>query len=227
MADFYVVATPIGNLEDVTFRAIGILSSVDVILCEDTRVTMRLLQRYNINTPLLSYHARSGAAKTTAILSLIKSGKTLALVSDAGTPTISDPGSELVSAIRGTFPDMKIVPIAGASAVAAALSASGLPSSDFLFLGFLPHKKGRETLFKEITASKRTVVFYESVHRAIKTLTRLSELLSDKRKVVVARELTKVFEELVVGSATEVLAKFTAHPDTVKGEFVIMVGSEK
>lgn len=222
----YVVGTPIGNLEDVTMRAIAVLSSVDLILCEDTRVTTRLLARYHIETPMLSYHARSGASKVNAILKLLEAGKTVALVSDAGTPGISDPGSQLVGVVREKFPLLPIVAIPGASAVVAALSISGLPSSDFLFLGFLPHKKGRETLFKEIVASKRTVVFYESPHRILKTLEKLDALLPSERRVIVARELTKIFESVISGSASQVFAHFKEHTDQVRGEFVVMVGSQ-
>lgn len=221
---FYVVGTPIGNLEDITMRAVAVLSSVDLILCEDTRVTARLLGRYHIETPMLSYHARSSLNKTNAILKLLEAGKTTALVSDAGTPGISDPGSQLVAAVREKFPLLPIVAIPGPSAAVSALSISGLPSSDFLFLGFLPHKKGRETLFKEILASKRTTVFYESPHRILKTLEKLNAILPSERRVMVARELTKIFESVVAGCASDVYAHFQEHADEVRGEFVVMVG---
>lgn len=220
-----MVGTPIGNLEDITMRAIAVLTSVDLVLCEDTRVTMRLLEHYHIETPMLSYHSHSGASKVSAILKLLETGKSVALVSDAGTPGISDPGSQLVAAVREKFPHLPIIAIPGPSAVATALSISGLPSSDFLFLGFLPHKKGRETLFKEILASKRTSVFYESPHRILKTLEKLNVLLTAKRQVMVARELTKIYESIISGSASEVLAHFIAHPDQVRGEFVVMVSA--
>jgi len=225
MQVFYVVATPIGNMEDMTLRAIRILKESDLILCEDTRVTGKLRSRYEIETPTMSYHSQSKLAKVETILEMIKEGKTLALVSDAGTPTISDPGSFLVATIREHFPELHIVSIPGPSAVAGALSISGLPASDFLFLGFLPHKKGRETLFAEIVESKRTVVFYESPHRILKTLESLASKLEKGRRVVIARELTKVFEQTVSGTALEVLAYFTDTPDKVKGEFVVMVGA--
>ena len=157
MPTLYVVATPIGNLEDITLRAVRTLKEVDFILCEDTRVTKNLLKRYEIDRPLISYHAQSRLSKVEKIFGLLEEGKNLALVSDAGTPTISDPGCLLVSQIRERFGDsVLIVPIPGASASVAALSTSGFPTSEFLFLGFLPHKKGRETLFKEIATSKRT-----------------------------------------------------------------------
>ena len=225
MATLYVVATPIGNLEDISPRALETLTSVDVILCEDTRVTKKLLARYGIHTPTLSYHSQSGITKIEKILDILREGKSLALVSDAGTPSISDPGSFLVSKIRAELPDTVIVTIPGPSAVVAALSLSGLPSSDFLFLGFLPHKKGRETLFREIEESKRTVVFYESPHRIMKTLEHLRSLGPDRR-VVVARELTKMHEETISGSPQEVFDFFHLHQDRIRGEFVIMVSGK-
>jgi 16S rRNA (cytidine1402-2'-O)-methyltransferase len=173
-AKLYIIATPIGNMEDVTLRAIRILGEVDTILCEDTRETKKLLQRYEINKPTLSYHAQSKLSKVEKIFELLQAGRDLALVSDAGTPTISDPGCMLVDQVRAEFgADVEIIPIPGASAVLSALSVSGFPTSEFVFLGFLPHKKGRETLFREITSSKRTVVFYESPHRMEKTLASL------------------------------------------------------
>ncbi len=224
MPTLYIVATPIGNLEDITFRAVRILGEVDVVLCEDTRVTAKLLQRYEISKPLVSYHSQSKLSKTEKIFEFLSEGKNLALVSDAGTPCISDPGVMLVSQVREKFGDeVKIIPIPGASAVISALSASGFPSSEFLFLGFLPHKKGRETLFKEIAVSERTVAFYESPHRILKTLESLKKFAPEK-KVIVARELTKIYEEMPFGSAEELLARFTEHPDTVRGEFVVLVG---
>jgi 16S rRNA (cytidine1402-2'-O)-methyltransferase len=224
MPTLYIIATPIGNLEDITLRALRMLKEADVILCEDTRVTKKLLQKYDIAKHTLSYHAQSGLAKIEKIIALLEEGKHLALVSDAGTPGISDPGSMLVSRIREHFNDkVTIEAIPGPSAVTTALSAAGVPASEFLFLGFLPHKKGRETLFREILDSKRTVVFYESPHRIMKTLARLAELLSPSRRVVIARELTKMHEEFVPGSGDEVLAHFQAHPETVRGEFVVVV----
>lgn len=224
MPTLYIIATPIGNLEDITLRALRVLKEVDVILCEDTRTTQKLLQKYDIATPTLSYHSHSGLAKVEKIFELLEGGKNLALVSDAGTPTISDPGVLLVSQVKEKFGnDVAIVPVPGPSAVIAALSASGLPSSDFLFLGFLPHKKGRETLFKEIALSKRTTVFYESPHRILKTLESLKKHLGDNRKIVLARELTKIYEEIVTGTAQELLMYFEKNKNKVKGEFVVMV----
>ena len=224
MPTLYVVATPIGNLEDVTLRAIRILKEVDLILCEDTRVTKRLLMRYEIDRPTMSYHAQSKLSKAEKIIALLAEGKNLALVSDAGTPTISDPGCLLVAQVRAKFGDVvNIIPVPGPSAVLAALSISGFPSSEFIFLGFLPHKKGRETMFKEIAISEKTIVFYESPHRIMKALESLKQHLGPKRRMCVSREITKIHEEHVFGMAEEVLAHFTAHPDRVRGEFVVVV----
>jgi len=224
MSKFYVVATPIGNLGDITFRAIETLKSVDLILCEDTRVTKNLLNKYNINKPTMSYHAQSKLAKTDKIIELLEEGKNLALVSDAGTPGISDPGALLVSQIKGKFSEseVQVVPIPGVTAIITALSASGLPTHEFTFLGFLPHKKGRETLFKEIAAAQRTFAFYESPHRILKTLESLQKFCPDK-KVCIARELTKIYEEFKTGSPAELLEYLTKNPVKQKGEFTVLV----
>lgn len=222
---FYVVGTPIGNLEDITYRAVRILSEVDLILCEDTRVTINLLNKYEIKKPTMSYHSQSKLSKMDKILEMIREGKTLALVSDAGTPTISDPGAVLVSKIRETFSDIEIIAIPGASALVSALSVSGLPASEFTFLGFLPHKKGRETLFKEIADMKRTVIFYESPHRIMKTLDSLKKYVGE-RKVVIAREISKIYEQIVSGTSNEVEKYFLDNEDKIRGEFVVLV-SEK
>ncbi len=225
----YVIATPIGNLGDLTFRALETLKSVDMVLCEDTRVTGKLFAHYDIGTPTMSYHAQSKLSKHEKILDLLREGKSLAIVSDAGTPTISDPGVMLIEMIKRELPEVKIVAVPGASALTAALSISGIPSPQFTFYGFLPHKKGRETLFKEIakyqgsTSILKTAVFYESPHRIMKTLESLVKYLPEDRKVVIARELTKVFEETISGSATEVLNYFKINPDKVRGEFVVIV----
>jgi 16S rRNA (cytidine1402-2'-O)-methyltransferase len=223
MSKLHVIGTPIGNLEDISPRALSVLKEVDVILCEDTRVTKKLLNHYEIKTKTLSYHSQSGEAKIEKVIELLKEGNDLALVSDAGTPAISDPGSFLISRIRKESPDTEIITIPGPSAVISALSISGLPSSSFLFLGFLPHKKGRETLFKEIADSEKTVAFYESPHRIMKTLDRLTEVLEDTRTVVIARELTKMFEQTVSGTPQEVLEYFNTNEDKQRGEFVVIV----
>ena len=225
MAKFYVVGTPIGNLEDITFRAIETLKNVDLILCEDTRTTQKLLAKYVINTKTASYHAHSKTTKKDFIFKLLAEGQDIALVSDAGTPCISDPGVLIVSQIREHFKDDKveIIPIPGASALISALSVSGIPSSEFLFLGFLPHKKGRETLFKEIANSTRTSVFYESPHRFMKTLDSLAKYLTPERKIVIGRELTKVFEQILSDTPAEIIKYFEINKDKMRGEFVVIV----
>ncbi|MEX0933953.1 MAG: 16S rRNA (cytidine(1402)-2'-O)-methyltransferase [Candidatus Paceibacterota bacterium] len=220
----YIIATPIGNLEDISARALRILSEVDLIVCEDTRVTKKLLSHYAIATPTESYHAQSSRAKENKLLSLLRDRKHLALVSDSGTPTISDPGCRLISRAHEFPEEISLIAIPGPSAVIAALSLSGFSASNFLFLGFLPHKKGRETLFNEIAQAKYTVVFYESPHRILKTLASLQDHLDDTRALVVARELTKVYEEVKRGNAREILTYFSENPEKVRGEFVVVVG---
>ena len=223
MSKFYIIATPIGNLGDITLRAIETLKNVDLILCEDTRVTKKLLDKYNISKPTMSYHAQSKLSKTNKIFELLENGKDIALVSDAGTPGISDPGALLVSEIKEKFNDMvNVIPIPGPTALITALSASGLPTHEFTFLGFLPHKKGRETLFKEIAVSKRTMVFYESPHRILKTLESLRKFCPDK-KVCIARELTKIYEEFKIGTAGEIIEYFEKNKDKQRGEFTVIV----
>ncbi len=220
-----VVATPIGNMEDITLRALRVLKEADLILCEDTRHTKQLLARYEIRTPTLSYHAQSGTAKYEKIFALLEEGRHLALVSDAGTPTISDPGARLVGELRERFGEtLTLEAIPGASALTAALSIAGLPASEFLFLGFLPHKKGRETLFAELAKSARTVVFYESPHRLMKTLETLARILPESRQLAVCRELTKLHESVVRSAPSVVLEHFRTHPDQVRGEIVLVVG---
>ena len=235
MSKFYVVATPIGNMGDITLRAIETLKEVDLILCEDTRETKKILNKYSINTPTMSYHSQSKLNKIDKIFELLEEGKNLALVSDAGTPTISDPGAMLISQIKERFNmstnsaiaenvnmSVNVIPIPGATAVITALSASGLPTHEFTFLGFLPHKKGRETLFKEIAESKRTMVFYESPHRILKTLESLQKFCPNK-KVCIAREITKIYEEFKTGSPAELLKYLTKNPIKQKGEFTVIV----
>lgn len=225
MGKLYIVATPIGNLEDITLRAIRILKEADLILCEDTRQTKKLVGHYKISAPLLSYHQHSKFKRVESILEKLKMGKSLALVSDAGTPGISDPGNKLIEEIVEKLPATEIFAIPGPSAVIAALSVSGLPTDKFNFLGFIPHKKGRQTLFKYIAKSKVVSVFYESTHRIVKTLEQLGEHLPKERRVVVARELTKKFETAYRGGIKEVLQKLS--DDTTKGEFVVIVEGAK
>ncbi|MFA5997337.1 MAG: 16S rRNA (cytidine(1402)-2'-O)-methyltransferase [Candidatus Paceibacterota bacterium] len=224
MTTLYIIGTPIGNLEDITFRALRVLKEVDLVLCEDTRVTKRLLSKYEIGTPTMSYHAQSKLSKVDKIIALLEEGKNLALVSDAGTPCISDPGVLLVSQVREKFGDeVAIVPIPGPSALITALSAAGVSVAEFTFLGFLPHKKGRETLFKEIAESTRVMAFYESTHRIEKALESLEKFCGPDRRVVVARELTKIYEEFARGTVAEVRAHYAQNQDRVRGEFVVIV----
>ncbi len=219
-----VVATPIGNLGDMTLRGLEVLRSCDSIACEDTRVTAKLLARYDIQKPLLVYHAQSGKLATTRVLSQLGEGKHVALVTDAGTPGISDPGSALVAEVRERLGgSVRIDALPGPSALTAALSIAGVPTNEFTFLGFLPHKKGRQTLMKEIAAMPRTAVFYESPHRIEKALAELSAVLPENRKISVLRELTKIYESMVSGSATEMADYFTNHEKEVRGEFVVIV----
>ena len=219
----YIVATPIGNLEDITLRAIRTLKEVDLVLCEDTRTSSKLLQKYDIHTKTISYHAHSTSNKESAIITMLKEGKNLALISDAGTPCISDPGVLLIANIYDQLGSLaRIVPIPGPSALITSLSASGISTAQFTFLGFLPHKKGRETLFIEIAESDRAMVFYESTHRILKTLASFETHIPD-RHIVIARELTKQFEEYVRGTPHEVLEYFTRNPDKQRGEFVVIV----
>lgn len=219
----YIVPTPIGNLEDMSLRAVRILKEADLVLCEDTSVTQRLFKEYDIQTKTSVFYAQTGIKNIKRILEDLKNGRKIALVSDAGTPTISDPGVLLVDRVRNELPDVRIVALPGASALTTALSSSGITSSTFTFYGFAPHKKGRETLFKTIAESEHTSVFYESVHRIEKALESLAECIDESRKVVVARELTKLHEEVIRGSAKEVQAHFEEYKDHLRGEFVVIV----
>lgn len=228
MAILYIVATPIGNLHDISLRALDILKGVDLILCEDTRVTKKLLNRYQIKKPLLSYHQHSRLKKVNYILNLLKEGKNLALVSDAGSPGISDPGNKLVEKVTESLPDrVNIVPIPGPSAVTTAASISGFPMEKFLFLGFPPTKKKRKKFFVKVINSEYPVIFFESPYRILKTLNELQLATSDKRQaasIVVCRELTKKFETIYRGTIDKVIKDIKK--DKVKGEFVVIVGKK-
>lgn len=217
----FIVGSPIGNLGDITVRAKEILSTVDMVLCEDTRVTRNLMKHIGSTVPLLSLHQHTTPAQLDRILQQIADGKTAAYVSDAGTPGISDPGGKMVEVAYEK--GITVIGIPGPSAVITALSISGFPSDKFLFLGFLPHKKGRETLFKRIAETEETVVLYESPHRLIRALESLQEIIGN-RQVAVCRELTKIYESVVRGSVDEVIKHFTDQPDQVRGEVVIIVG---
>ena len=220
MATLYIVATPIGNLEDITLRAIRVLKEVSVIFCEDTRTSRVLFSKYDIKTHAESFHAQSPLSKIDRIAELLSEGKDLALVSDAGTPGISDPGMVLVSEIRKRLPEALVVAVPGPSALTAAVSIAGKPLHEFVFLGFLPHKKGRQTLFEEIRAAERPYVFYESPHRIEKTLEALKGM---PKTVTILREITKMHESYVSGTAEEVLMSFKNNSGTLRGEFVVIV----
>jgi len=223
MSTLYVVATPIGNLSDLSERAKATLSSVHTILCEDTRVTGKLLHVMEIDTPMMSYHQHSGQDKMKKVIELLEEGKDLALVTDAGTPAISDPGGRLVEQLVAHFgDDLTITPIPGPSAVIAALSVSGFPADEFIFLGFPPHKKGRQTFFDRVAALESTTVFYESTHRIMKTMAEIDKRMPERR-VMVGRELTKMHETIYRGTASEVTAALES--TSIKGEFVIVIRS--
>ncbi|MEK7612530.1 MAG: 16S rRNA (cytidine(1402)-2'-O)-methyltransferase [Patescibacteria group bacterium] len=221
-----IVATPIGNLEDVTARALRTLKEADIVACEDTRVTKKLLSHFDIHTPTVSFHSHSGPAGYARVASLLKAGKHVAYVSDAGTPGVSDPGLELVSTVREMFGDaVTIESIPGPSALPAAISISGLKTPSFTFYGFLPHKKGREKMLKEIAASERASIFFESPHRIMKALQVLATVLAPERRVGLFRELTKLHEESIIGSAAEVLAILEENDEKQRGEFVVIIES--
>jgi 16S rRNA (cytidine1402-2'-O)-methyltransferase len=223
----YIVATPIGNLSDITFRAVETLKKVDLIVCEDTRTSKKLLDRYDIHTQTMSFYQNirtGGSAKPVPKLNLIiqelKSGKNLALITDAGTPGISDPGNQLVASAVDN--GIAVIPIPGASSITALASVAGIDLTQFVFLGFPPHKKGRETFFKKVVAFEMPAIYFESPHRVIKNL-ELLRTISPNKNVILGRELTKMFEEIVRGSVAEVLEYFEKNKDKIKGEIVIIV----
>lgn len=220
----YIIATPIGNLKDITLRALETLKSVDLILCEDTRLTQKLLTHYQIKTPTMSYHQHTPERKVKEIIQLLSEGKNLALVTDAGTPGISDPGNKLISRITYhvshiTYHVSHIIPVPGPSAVVTALSISGFPTDKFLFLGFPPRKNKRQKFLKEAAGQSVTVIFYESSHRVLKTLEELKQYLPPEKSVVVCRELTKQFETIYRGTLSEIIDKIIKDP--IKGEYVV------
>ena len=223
MATLFVVATPIGNLHDISQRALDTLAAVSLIACEDTRISKRLLDYHQIKTRMTSYHQHSGVVVTDKIIEVLKQGNDVALITDAGTPGISDPGGKLVAA--AVEAGITVSPIPGASGITVLLSASGLPTDSFVFYGFIPHKKRRQTTFQEIAAENKTVVFYESPHRIGKTLSSLKEVLADDRIVVIGRELTKIHEEIVRGPISAVYQQLVDRQP--RGEYVIAVGPKK
>lgn len=217
----FVVGTPIGNLEDITFRAVKVLREVHVVACEDTRRARILFQHYGIDTPTISYNEHNEHRRIPELIERLRNGEDIALLSDAGMPTISDPGYRLVHAVREA--GMEVVSVPGPSAVTAALSVSGLPTDRFIFEGFLPRKKGkREKKLLEIRDEVRTVVIFESVHRIERTLQEMLEVLGPDRKIAVCRELTKMFEEVLYGRIEDVLRDFRVK----KGEFVVVIGGK-
>ena len=220
----YLVPTPIGNLEDITLRAIRVLGEVDGILAEDTRNSGQLLKHLNISKPLYSHHAHNEHTGVPGVIKMLKEGKSLALISDAGTPGISDPDYLLVKACVDNGIEVESLP--GATAFVPALVNSGFPTDRFVYEGFLPHKKGRQTRWKALAEEERTIVLYESPHRLVKALEQIIEFISADRPVMVGRELSKMHEQMVRGTATEVLAYFTAHPDKVRGEIVIVIAGK-
>lgn len=229
MGTLSIVATPIGNLEDITLRALRTLKECDVIYAEDTRVISKLLARYEIKKPLQRLDATTEHTKADEVIGRLEGGEHVVYVSDAGTPSISDPGARLVAYVREQVSksdfDTKIEAIPGASALTAALSIAGMDTAAFTFLGFLPHKKGRQTALKGIKASELPVVLYESPHRIEKLLSELEAL--EISRVTVARELTKIHEEVISGTPSEVQAHFTLHPDAVRGEFVVIIEAKR
>jgi 16S rRNA (cytidine1402-2'-O)-methyltransferase len=214
----YLVATPIGNLADISYRAVYILNSVDLIIAEDTRTSSVLLNHYSVKTSLKSYHSYNITTETPNIVKKLESGNSIALISDAGTPGISDPGYHLVKTCISR--KIKVIPIPGAAAFISALVASGLPTQKFVFEGFLPHKKGRQTRIEFLKNETRTIIFYESPHRIIKTVQQLAEAFGD-RKCVLAREITKKYEEFISGTLPGLV--ITLEGKKVKGEMVLIV----
>lgn len=218
----YLVATPIGNLEDMTYRAVNTLKKVDLILAEDTRTSGKLLKHYDIQKPLRSFHIHNEHQKVNYIIEELQAGKIMALVSDAGTPGISDPGFLLVrEALKN---NIKLESLPGATALIPALIKSGFPNDRFVFEGFLPHKKGRKTRIDNLLEEDRTIIFYESPHRLLKTLTQLAEAMGEEREASVSRELTKLYEQTITGSLASLINHFTTTPP--KGEIVLVLNAK-
>lgn len=215
----YIVPTPIGNMGDITYRAVEVLGAVDAILAEDTRQTKKLLDHYGIEKKLIPYHQHNEHKNLHMVIEKLKTGESLAVCTDAGMPGISDPGFLLIR--QAVQEEINVITLPGAVAAMVALVNSGLPCDTFVYEGFLPHKKGKQTKILSLTYEKRTTIFYESPHRIYKTLQMIKELLGDERGIVIGRELTKKFEEYVRGTVTEVLLHFEQHQP--KGEFVLLI----
>lgn len=225
MATLYIIATPIGNLGDISLRALEILKGVDLAVCEDTRQTLKLMNHYQISKPLVSYFQHSKLSKIEYIAGQLAEGKNIALVTDAGTPGISDPGGKLIEEVLRLCAGVKIIPIPGPNAAIAALSVSGFPTDKFIFMGFPPHKKGRNKFFEEVARAEYVVVFYESTHRILKAMEQLKSSVPGRR-IVVCRELTKMFESVYRGTAEEILNRLNEDENNLKGEFVVIVKNE-
>ncbi len=222
----FIVATPIGNLGDITYRAIRILSEVDFILCEDTRKTKSLLEKYQIKKPLTAYHQQSNPRQIEKIIDKISKSRTVALVTEAGTPGISDPGNELIARLEETLGEkIDFIPIPGPCALVSLASVAGINMNKFVFLGFPPNKKGRNKFFQELVELNLPVVYYDSPYRVIKNLKLLQEICEKKeipKKIILGRELTKMHEQIKSGTIEEVVDFFNKHPDKIKGEFVLI-----
>ena len=216
----YIVATPIGNMEDLTLRGLRLLQEVDLIVCEDTRVAKKLLFRYEIQKTLLAIPQHSATDKIQRVIEKLKQGLDVALITDAGTPGLSDPGNEVVAQVAAS--GCTVAPIPGASALGAIVSVAGINLQEFLFKGFPPHKKGRQTYFTEVAESKIPVIYYESPYRVMKSFEMLNEMAPEKN-LIVGRELTKMFEQVVRGTVAEVLEYYKNSPSKIKGEFVVIV----
>jgi len=224
MGKLFIVPTPIGNLADITFRAVQVLKEVDLILAEDTRTSGKLLHHYNIDTPMQSHHMHNEHKMVSGIVHRLQAGENIALISDAGTPAISDPGFLLTRACVQNNIEVDCLP--GATAFVPALVNSGLPNDKFVFEGFLPVKKGRQTRLAALGDESRTIIFYESPHKLVKTLTQFKDFFGSERQISVSRELSKMFEETIRGTVEQVLAHYTQNPP--KGEIVIVLaGKEK
>ncbi len=223
LGNLYIIATPIGNLEDITFRAVKTLQELDFVFAEDTRTTGNLFKKYDIQTRLFSYNAINQKQKNSEIIRFLEEGKNVGLVSDAGTPGISDPGYSAVSSVRNYFENkVKVITIPGPSALTAFVSILGVGTHAWTFYGFLPHKNGRQKLLKEMVENENSSIFYESTHRIIKCIQEIEKFESN-RKIAIGKELTKIYEEVVIGTPKEILEIFTKDPSKTKGEFVVMI----
>lgn len=230
MGNLFIIATPIGNLEDITLRAIRTLKEVDFCFAEDTRTTGILFKKYDIQTKLISYNAHNQETKNKEIIKLLEEGKNIGLVSDAGTPGVSDPGYSAVAEVRKAVPEAKIITIPGVSALTAFISILGVGTHAWTFYGFLPHKNGRQKMLKEMLQSEKSSIFYESTHRIEKFLKEVEKLQGEEagasrppRKIAIGKELTKIYEEVIIASPTEILEIFSRYPQKKKGEFVVMI----